>query len=125
MTQKNYEVFVPKHMKYMEVKLNGIIELETLRALSSEADKFISMYDEKPKVVRVLTDVSEVDRISLHSRKYGSEWAVKHPEFRIAFYGQTLFMKYILNIVININNKKNSMKMFKTKAESIEWLNKK
>lgn len=122
MEQKNFEVNLPKHMKYMEVKLRGTIELETLRALSSEADKYINLLNQKPKTVKVLTDVSEVEKISIRSRKYGGKWAANHPEFRIAFYGQSLFIKYILNAFIKVNSTSKSMTFFNSKEVAIEWL---
>ena len=124
MDLNDFEINIPKHMNFMEVKIKGVIELETLRALSSEADKFANMFDEKPKIIKVLTDVTEVKKVSIHSRKYGSKWAANHPEFRIAFYGQSLFLKYILNLVITINKTSKSMKLFNSKATSIDWLNK-
>ena len=122
MSPKNYKVIIPPHMQYMEVDLSGVVELETLRALSAETDKFIALYDEKPKIIKVIANVNKVNKVSVHSRKYGSKWLVNHPEFRIAFYGKNLFIKYILHLITKINNAKKTMRVFSSKKDALKWL---
>lgn len=122
MSLKNFRVNVSSKNQFIEIKLMGVVQLETLRGLVTETERLKNSLENFKKEIKVLTEVSEVESVSIHSRKYGSEWLSNHPEYKIAFYGQSIYMKYILSAIIKINKADSYMKFFSSKDEAISWL---
>lgn len=73
--------------------------------------------------IKILADVSKLNQLTIAARRYGSNWLLQQPIDKVAVYGNNLFMKYFIQMLVTGLGYGNKMKFFKTRSEALKWLN--
>jgi len=122
MTKNISDIVFINENDHVEMIFNGNLMNEKFTPMLNEAIKCLNTIREKKKSPRLLLDVSGLDKISMYSRKSGADWIKSRKELNIAVYGDNLFMKYFVNMLITATNRSGTMKYFSSKDEAQNWL---
>lgn len=106
----------------VEMILKGDLVNEQLLPMLNETVKCLNQVRKKNKPHLLLVEVTHLNKISIYSRKTGTDWIRSRKELSIAVYGNNLFMKYFVHMLITATNRSCNMKFFTTKKEAQEWL---
>lgn len=107
----------------VEMIFEGELVQEALLPMLKETDLLLEGVKKKSLMPQLLVNVIKLNKVSISSRKIGSEWIKSHPDTKIAVYGYgNLFMKYFVNLLIMATGSSSRMKMFVTRKEAQAWL---
>ncbi len=108
----------------VEMIFEGSLHQETLVPMLKETDTHLDSVRLKKMVPQLLVNVTKLNKLSIASRKTGSEWIKKQKDLMIAVYAnRNLFMKYFVNLLILATGSSRTMKFFGTRKEAQAWLN--
>ena len=80
---------------------------------------------ERTPKLPILVDIRELTNISMSARKIGINWLNEGHTPRIAVYGATAFVAFIVQKIIVVAPMQGRFKLFKQEQEAIDWLLKK
>ncbi len=88
-----------------------------------ENDHLIEILAKEGKPILLLTDASNMKRVSLEARKEAIVWAKREHYKKIGIFAKkNIYAKYLINMVLKVLNKSNTIRFFEDKKSAIKWL---
>lgn len=85
---------------------------------------FLKQKREEKKTAKVLGDYTKIGKADSSARKAASE-AIKNGDYdKLALFGTNVFHTVAANLIIIASGRSKKVKVFKTKAKAVQWLEK-
>lgn len=119
MLKKN--VFI-NNENQIEIIFNENIDEKKLKEMLGIAAKIIKNNTKQNAKNLLLVNVQKVDHVSISARIHGSAWLLRQPLDKVAVYGENLYMKYFVALLIKALNIQKRMRFFSYRNDAQSWL---
>jgi hypothetical protein len=112
------------------LRSDGIIETqyvgdqtpESIRGVVDTTAEIVKKLGREQRPVYILVDVSGMGRITAPARAAGFSALRKVPFQRVAIYGATRILRYIITFIVQAARKTNSARVFESRTDATDWL---
>lgn len=118
----NDRVYLDKNNFIWEV-YNGDQDQADVAKVIEETEKLIKDLQNRALPIKIIVDIREFKKPSLSARIIGGAAVARWPYQKMAVFGPSKYMYYLVNMIISATRTQNRFRIFKTKEEALEWLN--
>lgn len=95
---------------------------ETIQETVGRAKLLIEKIKQKNKLALILVDLHKLGSINAEARRVGSEALTQIPYDRIAIFGASRFLRYMVTLIIKGSGKSDVVRYFAAEPEARKWL---
>ena len=88
----------------------------------ADAQAIIAKQKAANKRVLLLLDLQNMGKLDYESRKIGFQWMLQLEYDKIACYGQSRVLGFIINFMIKASGKGDQIKLMASREEAVNWL---